>query len=233
MSNLFEQDAQPQAQYKPIPSVEDWKRLRPNMTAKQRYDYAICPGCQDLMTYHCRLCRQCLIAEKRAAVTQPDDPTIRHIPLTQGKYAIVNVGDYDWLMQWEWCASYNPTTGFYAMRKIVGTSAPIWMHYLIMGIKGVDHKNVNGLDNRRDNLRPANGSEQGYNKKIYKRNTSGYKGVHLVTRRVASGSRTPWTSYVNARNVRFHLGYFCTALEANIARIEKAKELHGEFYRER
>ena len=40
----------------------------------------------------------------RPLIEQPDDPTIRYIPLTRSKYAIVNASDYEWLMQWNWFA---------------------------------------------------------------------------------------------------------------------------------
>lgn len=41
---------------------------------------------------------------ERTFVVQPSDPSIRYIPLTYGRYAIVSAHRYEHLMQWEWRA---------------------------------------------------------------------------------------------------------------------------------
>lgn len=74
------------------------------------------------------------------------------ILLTKGKFAIVDAEDYDWLSQYKWCAVKSRET-FYAQRWSNGTTVSI--HREIMcAPKGVicDHKNHNGLDNRKSNL---------------------------------------------------------------------------------
>jgi hypothetical protein len=78
------------------------------------------------------------------------------IPLTQGKFAIVDNADFDWLNQWKWYAvkSYNT---WYARRF---SSIP--MHRQIMSAPSgteIDHRNHNGLDNRRQNLRFSTSAE--------------------------------------------------------------------------
>ena len=52
---------------------------------------------------------------KRHAVTQPLDQSYRLIPLTQGQNAIVDVEDFEWLDQWNWCAQWTGRH-FYAVR---------------------------------------------------------------------------------------------------------------------
>lgn len=42
---------------------------------------------------------------------------MRKIPLTQGKFALVDDADFDWLNQWKWYALKTKTT-FYAVRKV-------------------------------------------------------------------------------------------------------------------
>jgi len=77
----------------------------------------------------------------------------RFIPLTQGRFAIVDPDDYDWLNQYKWYAAKCRTT-FYAYRSKTRTT--VNMHREIMcAPKGMicDHKNHNGLDNRKSNLR--------------------------------------------------------------------------------
>ena len=83
------------------------------------------------------------------------------IELTQGKSCIVDDEDFEFLNKWKWQAWKSPYgTVWYALRsvKILGTrrSNTIRMHRVIMGDPfglEIDHKNHDGLDNRRENLR--------------------------------------------------------------------------------
>jgi hypothetical protein len=80
---------------------------------------------------------------------------MKTIPLTQGYEAIVDDEDYDSLMQHKWHILKVKDLR-YARRKSVPTYADVLMHRQIMGVTDrsldVDHKNGNGLDNRRENL---------------------------------------------------------------------------------
>jgi len=55
------------------------------------------------------------------------------IPLTKGKFAMVDDEDYDFLMQWKWCAAKNRNT-FYARR---GVSIRKNGYYIQQGTKRV------------------------------------------------------------------------------------------------
>lgn len=63
----------------------------------------------------------------------------------------------------KWCAYTNNGRIFYAKRAVLknGKTKTIKMHNIILGFKGIDHINGNGLDNRRNNLRPATKSQNG------------------------------------------------------------------------
>jgi hypothetical protein len=83
----------------------------------------------------------------------------RRIPLTQGKYAIVDPDDFERINKHKWYAAKGKNT-FYAERIV--TVRKRRMHINIHGEiikvpdgKFVDHINHNGLDNRKTNLRPA------------------------------------------------------------------------------
>jgi hypothetical protein len=154
---------------------------------------------------------------------------MKRIPLTQGKYAIVDDGDYKWLSQWKWYAvkSYNT---YYAVRAYSRSCRkPIYMHKLILnppdGFKS-DHRNNNGLDNRRQNLRICTNSQNSQNKRAGQSGTSQYKGVYWHKQ----GKRKKrWVASIMTNYKPIHLGYFQNEIEAARAYDKEAKELFGEF----
>ena len=112
---------------------------------------------------------------------------MKEIILTQGKIALVDDCDFEWLSQYKWFAmkGSNSPHNFYAARhaKVAGRWTTIQMHREILGLKVgdgniVDHKNWNGLDNRRENLRIANTVINAYNRNFQSNNTSGYRGTY-------------------------------------------------------
>jgi len=111
--------------------------------------------------------------------------TVKKIKLTQGRYALVDDEDFNWLNQWKWC--FDRSNG-YAHRNqwVNGKNRKIYMHRIILGNpRGIlikvetDHKNRNKLDNRRKNLRVVTRSENVLNKGLQSNNTSGIPGVTL------------------------------------------------------
>lgn len=153
---------------------------------------------------------------------------MKQISLTQGKFAIVDDQDYDWLNQWKWY--YNNK---YAKRKTLGGKTKrktIYMHRLIMnalsGLLDIDHKDGNFLNNRRANLRFCNDSQNQRNKHAKKINAlSNYKGVSWHKR------NKKWIANLVFNQKLIHIGYFKKEIEAAKAYDKKAKELFGEFAR--
>jgi hypothetical protein len=148
----------------------------------------------------------------------------RKIYLTQGKYAIVDPEDYEWLAKYKWFAVRNDGR-FYAVRWAKNRN--VKMHQVIMGTeegKVIDHINGNGLDNRRANVRFATAQQNGWNKRKQRGNySSKYKGVHWAKK------RNQWRARIKCNGRSIHLGRFETEEEAARAYDEKAKELFGEF----
>jgi hypothetical protein len=112
-----------------------------------------------------------------------ENGSVRAIPLSQNKVALVDAEDYEWLNQWKW-STYKHRNTFYAARNIYGQGQKIKikMHRLVLGLKEgdgniCDHRNRNGIDNRRGNLRIVTIGLNNYNCKQYVSNTSGYRGV--------------------------------------------------------
>lgn len=87
----------------------------------------------------------------------------------------------------------------------------------------VDHKNGNGLDCTRGNLRVANRNQKQHNSGP-RNGTSRFKGVYRKT-------KNRWAAQIKARQTYRYLGLFATEEDAASAYDEAAKELHGEFAR--
>ena len=88
----------------------------------------------------------------------------------------------------------------------------------------VDHIDGNPNNNSPSNLRLADRYGQNQNRGEFRNNTSGYKGV------TQEGIKL--RARVTAFNVNYNLGLFDSPESASAAREAKAKEVHGEFYRE-
>ncbi len=157
---------------------------------------------------------------------------MKQIPLTQGKVAIVDDCDYEYLMQWKWCAIKQRAT-YYAQRKIWQSGigyVTVLMHRTIAERAGmnvdsleVDHRDASGLNNQRDNLRPATRSNNSVNRPMNCNNKSGFKGVSWHKR---AGK---WVAQICGAAQRYYLGLYDDKIEAAKAYNVKALELFGEF----
>lgn len=147
---------------------------------------------------------------------------MKMIPLTQGKFALVDDEDFEYLTQWKWCAVRSDTT-FYAERGESGHH--IRMHADIMNNpKGmeVDHRNRNGLDNRRENLRVCTNQQNKMNRGRFSSNTSGFKGVSLT-------DHGTYQARIQVNKKRINLGSFADATQAARAYDKAANQYFGEF----
>jgi hypothetical protein len=138
---------------------------------------------------------------------------------------MVDDEDYEWLTNWKWSAHGEG----YAMRgEHIGNRKYKYftMHREIVGAKKgdiVDHINGNKLDNRKENLRIANRSQNATNSK-HRKNESGYRGVCKDKRRGL------WKSEIRVGDgKRKFLGYYEDKIEAAKAYNGAAIMYHGEF----
>ncbi len=100
------------------------------------------------------------------------------------------------------------------------------MHRQILGEPDglqVDHRDGNGLNNRRRNLRTATVSQNACNRKVRADSASGLKGVGRDKR---DGR---WHARIQINGKRHILGHFDTAKEASAAYIAAVRKFHGEY----
>lgn len=153
----------------------------------------------------------------------------KKMPLSQGKFTIVDDADYEWLNQWKWSLIVVKVRFFSARRDFYknGKRKGVAMSRLIMNFpknKFVDHINGDSLDNRRSNLRivTRNQNAQNRRKKI-KSTTSKYKGVHKRSQ------YNYWLSFIHVNGKKIPLGKFMSEKKAAIAYNKAALEHHGEY----
>lgn len=153
---------------------------------------------------------------------------MKEIQLTQGKFALVDDEDYEWLNQWKWNAcSYGKT--FYVSRidKSTGVNKKVYMHRLILGLTEKvilsDHKDRNGLNNQRDNLRASSRAENAMNMGIRSGGTSGVKGVCF------DKSKGKYMAHITVNYKFKFLGYFTDIESATEARRIAKEMFFGEF----
>lgn len=158
---------------------------------------------------------------------------MREIPLTKGYVALVDDADFDALIIYKWnvgrMKAKDGREVIYARRT---TPRPlqnmVYMHRQILGLDKqrirVDHRDTDGLNNQRYNLRVATPTQNlGNSRKRLKPTSSKYKGVSWNKR------DRGWDVRLSANKKQVCLGIFADEVEAARAYDAKARELFGEF----
>ena len=148
---------------------------------------------------------------------------MKKIKLTQSKFAIVDDEDFEYLNQFKWFA-FNSRGIYYACRG--KNKKNIFMHREIMKtVKDmvVDHKNHNGLDCRKSNMRNCTKTENMRNRKSSKNSSSKYLGVSWCK------ARKKWQAHIFINKKSKNLGRFIKEIEAAKRYNKFAKIIHGDF----
>lgn len=156
---------------------------------------------------------------------------MKTIQLTQGKVALVDDEDFEQLNEYKWCAVKSENTWYAIRNKLVSETrdnGTIRMHREVLGLLRrdkieVDHRNHNGLDNQKQNLRICTHAENHHNQIKAKKGRSIYKGVSVDNR------YKTWVSRIRINNTPIYLGSFRSEIEAAKAYDRKAVEIFGKF----
>lgn len=152
------------------------------------------------------------------------------IDLPCGRKAVVDEEDFETVSSYKWLSSTTSNGVSYAFRyeTSLGKKHKVYMHRQLLNFPEghqVDHKDGDGLNNTRDNLRLATKSENQCNRGKSITNTSGFKGVYWKK------DKKKWYAQICKNYDRKFLGYFDTKEDAFEAYCVASKELHGEFGR--
>lgn len=154
------------------------------------------------------------------------------IALGHGLVAIIDESDLATVMPLAWSASPIGNTVYAQATRPTAAAGPftIYMHRLICPLdpsdrRGIDHINGDGLDNRRQNLRPATQQQNLANARPQKGRSSRFKGVsfHKMSGR--------WAASITVDYRSRYLGLFDDEVAAAAAYDTAALEAFGEFAR--
>jgi phenylalanyl-tRNA synthetase alpha subunit len=167
---------------------------------------------------------------------------MKGIELTQGKVALVDDEDFDYLNQWKWHAARQRTGRFYAKRgkSIDGHVKNIWLHRIIMktppGLT-VDHIDHDGLNCQKSNLRNCTISQNSKNRTPIGKTKylgvsprSKFQKTKLKDGTVKIYRNTPaYKAFIKSEKGRIYLGKYKDPIKAARAYDRAAKIIYGEF----
>lgn len=144
------------------------------------------------------------------------------VPLTQGKYAIIDSKYATEVGKYNWCAFHQGKnlTRWYAMRNLPGKkkrkgNGSQRLHQFIMEIEHpnlvdeIDHIDHNGLNNKLENLRVCTRTANNANRrKTPHKNSSMYKGVCYIK------NLNRWRAYIDVFRKRKYIGDFDNEIDA-------------------
>ena len=167
-------------------------------------------------------------AERREKSSTCVEGALAYIELLNGGVAIIDAADAGLVAGRGW--SHNKVSGQrYVCTYSYGGGKRTYLHrFLVQAPRGwtVDHADLDGLNNRRGNLRVASKAENGANRTAPRNNTSGAKGVIRYRR-----NRELWVAQIGARDGVHYLGIFDSREAAQAAYFTAAIKRYGQFAR--
>lgn len=154
------------------------------------------------------------------------------VPLSQGQFALIDDEDAERVLAFKWSVTTNRRKERYAFRAVYDRTTKrqtiVLLHRFILNAPEgqlVDHRDRDGLNCQKQNLRRATDSQNSQNRAT---KAGRFKGVFLQRGR---RGRKPFHSQITQNYKKRCLGWFATPEEAARAYDAKARELFGEFAR--
>ena len=154
---------------------------------------------------------------------------MKTITLSQGYFALVDDADFEKVKHLSWYVTKRKNGRFYAMTSIEGKT--VYLHRYILRVRNrnieVDHKDRNGLDCRRENLRECSRSQNMANARKFagQSKSSHLKGVTW------DKERSKWMAKIMVGHKTINLGRFSSELDAARSYDSAATKHFGSFAR--
>lgn len=147
------------------------------------------------------------------------------VELNAGKFAEVDDVDAAIVSLYKWRVKSLSRKIYYAttwVRQVDGSRRGLLLHRLLLpNTLMVDHIDGNGLNNKRENLRPATPSENSCNSHGWRKRKNLYKGIFR--------NHKGWGATITKDGRKHHLGTYATQEKAAKAYDAAARHLHGQF----
>lgn len=147
------------------------------------------------------------------------------LQLINGDFALISSEDLVKCMKFRWQLN---SRGYVRIAE-TENSKDIFLHNFVLDLpagSGVDHINRDKLDNRRENLRFADRTQQIANQGLTAKNTLGFKGISIMT---TSAGRIRYVAKLQKQKKTVCLGNYNTPEEAAKAYDEGAKVHFGPY----
>jgi hypothetical protein len=152
-------------------------------------------------------------------------------PLSKRAFAMVDDADFELVSQFKWYLKPAIKTSYAqrSMREPSGRFVAQSLHRFLLGVTHpkvlVDHRDRDGLNNRRNNLRVATRSQNGANQAKRPGLSSTLKGVCWRKQ------NRKWHAQIAVNGKKLHLGYFADEKDAAAAYRAAATKHFGPFMR--
>lgn len=132
--------------------------------------------------------------------------------------------DYDLIMRYKWVLLKTGGNTIYCETR--KKNFRTYMHRLIMNPNEneiIDHKDHNGLNNMRSNLRICSHRQNNCNTRLHITNSTGFRGVSFKK------DKNAYVAQISFNNKTHYIGFYKNKYQAAEAYNRFATKLHGEF----
>lgn len=162
-------------------------------------------------------------------ITRENNYLVVDVSTPKHRQALMFIDESDWntlrkLTQSRVSAFLSSPANYCLYARVKYGEKTAYVHRLVCHHHGlhVDHRNGNGLDNRRCNLRAATASENHRNRRIRRDSRSGVKGINV-------NAYGKYIAYIGHHGRLITIGQFDSLFDATKAREKAVKMYHGNF----